>query len=649
MSLPDSKPPGFSTEFPAADEKPENRIRFLQVIFILIFAAYSVRLFAMQIFSGDVYRTRAEDIARRTSVIPAQRGEIFDRNYNQPMVFNTDSFAVNITPAEIPQGEIEKLITRVAEITKISRQQIEEKIPAQYYYLYQPVEIAANVPFATIAALAEHVDSLPGVSWQSKPMRNYVSNLGSLSHIVGYVGNITRNELTMLYNQGYHQGDVIGKAGIERQYDEILRGREGSETRTVDVSGRRVGDTNNLRVPPEMGKNLVLTIDSSIQTLAEKALGERMGAVVVTRPSTGEILAMVSYPWYDPNIFNSNELGTEYQALINDTNKPFINRAIQANYPPASTFKIVMTTGILAEDSFSREQTVECPGDIHYGDRNWHCHIFGSRTGPRRHGRLNLQQAMAQSCNIYFFTVGRDYLGVERINSYARQYGFGETTGIDLPGEVAGFVPTQQWKERRFHESWVPGDTMNMSIGQGYTLVTPIQMVNMISMVANDGVIYKPHLLKEVRDPLTGAVEKTAGPAVLYESDISHDVFETLRNNMRGVISEGTARFPLNISSVEIAGKTGTGEVGQFKANWHSWFAAYAPYKTDNPEERVAVSIIVEAVNKWEWWAVYASAVIFQGIFAKQNYEEAVDALELDQGPEFRRVIQGQVTQERRE
>jgi penicillin-binding protein 2 len=256
---------------------------------------------------------------------------------------------------------------------------------------------------------------------------------------------------------------------------------------------------------------------------------------------------------------------------------------------------------------------------------------------------------MAQSCNIYFFTVGRDYLGVERINSYARQYGFGETTGIDLPGEVAGFVPTQQWKERRFHESWVPGDTMNMSIGQGYTLVTPIQMVNMISMVANDGVIYKPHLLKEVRDPLTGAVEKTVNPTVLHKSDISHDVFETVRNNMRSVIHEGTARFPLNIGSVEIAGKTGTGEVGQFKASWHSWFAAYAPYKTNNPEERVAISIIVEAVNRWEWWAVYASAVIFQGIFAQQNYEDAVASLEVDQGPEFRRVMQGQVTQERRE
>jgi penicillin-binding protein 2 len=607
---------------PPEDHISERRIKILQIIFILIFVVYSGRLFSMQILSGDVYRSRAEDITRRTSVIPAQRGEIFDRSFKEPLALNADSFAVSVTPAELPREEIGGLLTRLAELLKLSRKQLEERIPPQSYHLYQPVQIAANVPFSVIAALAEHKDSLPGVSWQSKPMRNYV-NVASLSHIIGYVGNITRDELTMLYNRGYQQGDVIGKMGIERQYDELLRGKEGSETRTVDVRGRRVGDADLIRAPAEMGKNLVLTIDSKIQALAEKALGERMGAVVALRPSDGKILAMVSYPWYDPNIFNSNELGAEYQALINDPNKPFINRAIQSSYPPASTFKIVMTTGVLAENAFPREQTVDCPGEITYGDRLWRCHI--RKPG---HGRLNLQQALAQSCDIYFWAVGRDYLGAERINAYAREYGLGEATGIDLPNEEAGFIPTPQWKDRRFHERWLGGDTMNMSIGQGYTLVTPIQMANMVAMVANDGIIYQPRLLQEIRDPLTGAVEKTISPSVLHKSDIDPAVFEAVRNNMRSVISEGTARFPLNIRAVEIAGKTGTGEVG-LQDRWHSWFAAYAPYKTDNPDERIVVSIIVEAANKWEWWAPYASAIIFQGIFAGQTYEEAVAALGL--------------------
>jgi penicillin-binding protein 2 len=600
--------------------RPERRIALLRIFLVLIFVIYGVRLFSMQILSGELYRSRAQDIARRTVVIPAQRGEIFDRNFNQPLALNADSFAVSITPAEVPRGKMPELANDVAHILKIRPDEIEGKIPPQYYQLYQPVEIAANVPYRDIAALAERKDTLPGVSWNSKPMRNYVS-LRSLSHILGYVGDITRDELTILYNKGYQQGDVIGKAGIERQYDELLRGREGRETRTVDVRGRRISGQGD-RLPPEMGKNLVLTIDQQIQTLTEKALGERIGAAIVMRPASGEVLAMVSYPWYDSNIFTSGNR-SEYQALADDPNKPFLNRAIQSSYPPASTFKIVMTTGILAENAFSPDQFIDCRGSINYGERQWHCH----NRWPG-HGRLNLRRAMAQSCDIYYWMVGRDHLGVERIVSYAQEYGFGKTTGIDLPGEIAGFVPDPYWKERRFHEKWLGGDTMNMSIGQGYTLVTPLQMANMVCMTVNDGKIYKPHILREVRDPVSGAVERNVLPELIHQSDLDAEIFETVRRDMRGVIGEGTAQFPLNIKTVEIAGKTGTGEVG-LHDKWHAWFTGYAPYTTDRPEERVVVSVIAEAVNDWEWWAVYASAIIFQGIFAGQNYEEAVQTLGL--------------------
>ncbi|MDR3130977.1 MAG: penicillin-binding protein 2 [Treponema sp.] len=611
---PDTSPPKKQHGF---------RIYILQIVFALIFAGYTIRLFGMQILAGEIYITRAQDITRRSIVIPAQRGEIYDRNLSRTLVLNANSFAVSITPVEVPQGKIGDIISRVAMILGVPEEQIERKIPSQYYYLYQPVEVAANVSFAVVASLAENVDSLPGVSWQSRSIRNYLET-GSLSHIIGYVGEITRDELTMLYNQGYTQGDLIGKDGIEKQYDELLRGKKGMETRTVDVRGQRIAkDVNYLREPPEMGKNLVLTIDSSIQTLAEKALGNRMGAVVVTSPSNGEILAMVSYPWYDPNIFISTGMESKYQLLIGDPNKPFLNRAIQSSYPPASTFKIVMTTGILTENAFPVEQLVDCQGVLSYGERLWRCHI--PKPG---HGRLNLQQAMAQSCDIYYWNVGRDYLGVERIVSYALEFGFGKLSGVDLPGEISGFIPTPQWKDRRFHERWLGGDTMNMSIGQGYTLVTPIQMANMVSMVVNDGVIYQPHLLKEVRNAFTGKVEEETPRSVLHKSEIRPEIFARVRRDMRSVISEGTAQFPLNIKSVKIAGKTGTAEVG-LQNKWHSWFAAYAPYETGNPEEQVVVSIIVEATNTWEWWAPYASAIIFQGIFADQTYEDAVSALGL--------------------
>ncbi|MDR3171074.1 MAG: penicillin-binding protein 2 [Treponema sp.] len=613
----------MASPVPGREERYEKRITLLQILFVVIFLIYAWRLFSMQILNGEEYRRQAQDISRRVTIIPAQRGEIYDRTFNQPLVLSADSFAVSITPAEVPPGEIPALIAKVARILDIPSEYIDRKIPPQYYYLYQPVEVAANVSFTTIATLAEQVDTLPGVSWQSKPMRNYV-DIGSLSHIIGYVGDITRDELTMLYNKGYHQGDLIGKAGIERQYDELLRGKEGQETRTVDVRGRRVSGDQSGREPPVMGKNLVLSIDWRIQQLAEKALGKRIGAAVVLRPTTGEILAMVSYPWYDPNLFNRNDMGSEYQILINDPNKPFLNRAIQSSYPPASTFKIVMTTGILAEKVFPPEQTVDCLGELTYGDRLWRCHI--RKPG---HGHLNLQQGMAQSCDIYYWIVGRDHLGVERIVSYAREYGYGELTGIDLPGEISGFIPTPQWKDRRFHERWVGGDTMNISIGQGFTLVTPLQMADMVAMVVNDGVIYTPHILKEVRDPLTGVVEQSISPTVLHTSDIDPAIFRGVRRDMRGVISDGTAKPVLDIQSVTIAGKTGTAEVG-LQNQWHSWFTAFAPYETADPDERVVVAVIVEAANPWQWWATYASAIIFQGIFANQTYEEAAQTLTLE-------------------
>jgi penicillin-binding protein 2 len=597
-----------------------SRINFFRFFSVLIFIIYGTRLFTMQILSGDVYRTRAQDISRRTVMIPTQRGEIFDRNVTQPLVMNRDSFAINITPAEVPRGKMEETLKSVSAITGVPADDLAARIPNQSYQLYQPVEIAYNVPFSVIASLAERKDTLPGISWQSKPVRNYVSS-GSIAHIVGYVGDITRDELTSLYNKGYQQGDIIGKSGIEKQYDELLRGKEGIETRTVDVRGRRITEqANNIRTPPVMGKNLVLTIDMKLQALVEKALGERIGTAIVMRPSTGEILAMVSYPWYDQTIFTEGNRAA-YQLLLNDPNRPLINRAIMSSYPPASTFKIIMTTAVLAENAFPSESLILCPGMINFGNRDWNCHV--RRPG---HGRLNLHGGLAQSCDIYYWTIGRDYLGAEKIYTYAKNYGYGDATSIDLPGEIEGFIPTPQWKERRYHEKWVAGDTMNMSIGQGYTLVTPLQMANMVCMVVNSGKVYKPHVLKEIRDPETNAIEKIIQPEILHESKLSAAIFENVRRDMRGVISEGTARYPLNIRSVQIAGKTGTGEVG-LQDRWHSWFTAYAPYDSNNNDDKIVLSIIVEAANKWEWWSPYASATIFQGYFANQSYEEAVQAL----------------------
>jgi len=606
-------------------EDKDSRIVIFRILLIIIFAFYAVRLFSLQIISGDIHQRAAQEISRRTYSIPAQRGEIYDRNFTRPFVINRDIFAVTITPAEVPRGSMNEVLAAVSDILSIPAEEIRGKLPSQYLQLYQPVEIAANVPFSLISALAERKNTLPGVNWHIKQVRNYV-NVGSLSHILGYVGDITRDELTTLYNLGYQQGDMIGKSGIERQYDEILRGRQGRETRTVDVRGRRIsGHENIIREHPEMGKNLVLTIDRDLQTLVEKAIGPQIGAAVVMRPSTGEVLAMVSYPWYDPNIFTDG-LMSDFRALLDDPAKPLINRTIQSSYPPASTFKIILSTAIYAENVFSPEQTVTCNGVMRYGNRDWHCHIFNRDRRMGSHGRMNLRNGLGQSCNIYYMTVGRDNVGVDRIVRFANDYGYGKVTGIDLPSEISGFVPSQRWKEQRYHERWVLGDTMNLSIGQGYMLVTPLQMCNMLSMIINNGVIYRPHVLKEVRDPVTNAIISAVSPEIIHESVISPAVFESLRQDLRSVVSHGTAQYPLNMRTVQIAGKTGTAEIG-IADRWHSWFTAYAPFNSTNPDDRIVVTVIIEASTFQVWRASAASAIIFQGYFANQTYEQAVSSL----------------------
>lgn len=597
---------------------------YIFVLWIIIgftFAIYFSKLFSMQVINGDQYRNQSRSISSQVNSIPAQRGEIFDRNFTMPLVVNTDSFAINITPGDIPTGMYDTVASRLAQFLGISKSEIDKKIPKNMMRSFTSIEIRSNVAFSIVTNIAENITDLPGVSWVSKPMRNYIST-GSLSHVIGYVGNITREEMNVMYNQGYKPNSIVGKTGIEKQYDNLLQGVAGREQSTVDVRGRILSDTPVIE-PPKMGNNLVLTIDQTIQTLAEKALGDRVGAAVVLKADTGEVLAMVSYPYFDPNIFNTDESSSEYIKLMQSKNNPLLNRAVNATYPPASTFKIIMSTALLAENTFPADKKIECTGLMLYGGRVFHC--WQHEPG---HGWLDLREALAQSCDIYYWTVGRDYLGVDSISYYAKEFGLGQETKIDLPSSASGFVPTAQWKERRYHEKWVGGDTMAISIGQGYTLVTPLQLANMMAMVANSGTVYKPHLLKEVRNPVTNDIEREVKREILFHSNsIPTEVWTKVQDDLRYTITDGSGKYPMTNKVVQIAGKTGTAEVTDVKQeNWHSWLVAYAPY--DGPvENRIVVAVLVEAVNEWEWWAPYATNIIFQGIFANQTFDEAVDSL----------------------
>lgn len=596
-----------------------NRVTFLGLFMSLMFILYALRLFSMQVTHGKEYRAKSRTNSSQVRTIPSQRGEIFDRNANMPMVINSDSFAIMLNPGEIPQGMYDTVALRLAAYLGVTKLDIDNKVPISLRRAFTDITIRNNVPLTVVSDIAENKTDMPGVSWVSRPVRNYLES-GSISHVLGYVGDITQEEINVMYNMGYEKGDIIGKTGVEKQYDSLLRGKSGSISRTIDARGRTLSRAPVV-IPPQSGGSLVLTIDMDIQHLAEKTLGERVGSVVVLRPATGEILAMVSYPYFDPNLFNSDSASSQYIKLANNPLKPLLNRAVNAAYPPASTFKIIMSTAMLNEKAFPEAKKIECKGELFYGGRLFRCHIH--RPG---HGWLDLKNGLAQSCDVYYWILGRDHLGIDRIADYAARFGFGKSCDIDLPSQSQGFVPTAQWKERRYHEKWMGGDTMSSSIGQGYVLATPLQVADMMAMVCNSGKIYRPHVLKEVRDGVTGDVVQEVKPEVLFDAAVNPAVWQTVREDLRYVITNGTPQYPMHNRIAPSAGKTGTAEVAQYKKSWHSWMVAYAPYNAP-VEDQVVVATIVEAVNDWEWWSPYATNIILQGIFAHQDYETAATEL----------------------
>lgn len=584
----------------------------------VVFLVYAIYLFSMQVVDGYIYELRAEQVTQRSVVISAPRGEIFDRNVDIPIVTNRNSFAIEIVPAEVPSEEREAVFERLAGYLNMEPGSIAELVPPQRYGSYQPIEVASGATFRTVTYLAEHKLDYPGVTWRIKPVRNYLD--GDLfSHVLGYVGDITTEELQILFNEGYTPTALIGKAGVELEYDQLLRGEDGMRFRTVDAQGRRVADSRRPDIPPQQGMDLVLTVDRKIQELTKRALGERIGAAVVIRPATGEILSLVSYPSYNANRFYTGEGQDYFTELSLDPRRAFINRAIGAQASPASTFKVLMTTAVLEEDAFPVDQLVHCPGYRWYGNRRFACHAtYG-------HGDLALYDALAQSCNVFFYTMGTDYLGVDTIVEYCRHYGLGERTGIDLPEENAGLVPTPEWKERVWNDGWRVGDTVNLSIGQGYLQITPIQLANMASLIVNRGVVYKPHILKEVRDPVTGEVVESVEPEVLRTVPISNETFEQLQDAMREVILSGTPEVIMT-TTVPMGGKTGTTQTAS-EERQHSWFIGFAPYGSDNPDEQIAVAVWIDAANEWDWWGPYATNIIVHGAVNDLTYEETVDEL----------------------
>ncbi|MBN2352608.1 MAG: penicillin-binding protein 2 [Spirochaetales bacterium] len=589
------------------------RLSLFAIVVIAGFSILFLYLFYLQVIRGREYRELSRNVASREITIPTQRGEIYDRHVDRPLVMNIEDFVLQLIPGQVTTDK-RAYFERLAGVLGMSMKEFNQKVPPKMYNLFQPVEIKSGVSFENISYLAEHMDEFPGIVWSSTLKREYLGT-GSLSHVIGYVGGIDESELELMYNLGYDRNSIIGKTGLEKQYDTQLRGKDGKRFRYVDVRERRVGRQAE-EIPPVLGDHLVLTVDRDIQTLCEKSLGRRSGAAVVLKPATGEVLALVSMPAFDSNRILEKDY---YDNLRLDPDNPLYNRAISP-FPPASTFKAIMATATLQTNAFPPDKKIFCSGVIYIGDRAFHCWRKGG------HGWLDLKGGVANSCNNYWQTVGVKYLGVENIVTYAKEYGLGEPTGIDLQGEKSGFVPSPEWKEDNERMPWLGGDTANLSIGQGYVTATPLQMANVVSMIVNNGTVYKPHLLKEIMDPkANGKVISSTEPVILRRSTIiSPETFALVREAMREVVLSGTAHYVMTTPLVQVAGKTGTSELGPDKKDkTHEWFVGFAPYDAASSADQVVVVVFVENVPKNEWWAPRIANYIIHGIFGHKTFEEA--------------------------
>jgi len=428
-----------------------------------------------------------------------------------------------------------------------------------------------------VTYLLEREEDFPGTVILTQPVRNYYYHELS-SHVLGHLGEVNQEELSANPTFGIELGDLVGKMGVEKVYNSYLQGRKGGEQVEVDAYGRfsRLISERD----PLPGDNIYLTIDLEMQKIAERELGKQKGVVLIADSETGEILVLASHPSFDPNLFSWGISEDEWKELVQDPGDPIENRALRGEYPAASTIKIIITVAALENNIIGKEEMFFCGGELPVGNRVFKC------WKEEGHGKLDLEQAIIHSCNVFFYQLGLK-MGVKRIIQYARLFGLGEATGLDLISEKSGFLPTPEWKSKTKGEAWYPGDTANISIGEGFILVTPLQMLRVIAAVANGGNLIKPHLVKKIVNS-QGKIVENFSPRKGEKIPISPSTLDFLRKSLRGVIKGGTGWRAEN-KIVKIAGKTGTPESSD-EERPHNWFIGYAP--SDAP--RLAIVVLVE-------------------------------------------------------
>ncbi len=569
-------------------DKPLRVILPLLII-IIAFLGIVLRLWYLQIFQYKKFLQLSISNRIRLKTIPAMRGMIFDRDGNL-LVDNRPSFCAAIVPEDVKNKKA--TLAFLSRVLKMTPEEIRTRLKKSSYYApFQPRIIKENCDTVTVARIQAHFAQFPGIEILVRSRRYY--KYGALaSHVLGYIGEISQRELKRLRNQGYQPGDYIGKYGIEKTFEKYLRGKKGGYQVEVDANGREVKVLR--RVEPVPGDNIYLTISLPLQQKLEKLMEGKAGAAVVVDPKTGEILAMVSHPNFNPNLLTTRISPKQWKALITDPQHPLIDRTIQGTYPPGSTFKIVTASAGLQEGVIQGDTLLYCPGYLRFGRRYYHC---WKKSG---HGWIAVHEAIVQSCDVFFYQVGIK-LGINRLAFYAKAFGLGRRTGIALPNERAGLIPDTVWKEKHFHQPWFKGETLSVAIGQGYVLVTPLQMAMLMASVANGGKLMAPLIVKKIVD-IHKHVIKVYHPKIRSRLPISEKVLGMVQAGLWGVVNEphGTARRA-RLKDINVSGKTGTAQVIRLKRGKltkeerekfkdHAWFVAYAP--SESPT--AAMSVLVE-------------------------------------------------------
>jgi penicillin-binding protein 2 len=539
-------------------------------------SALTARLFYLQIANGVEFSALAQQNRTALEAIPAPRGLIFDRD-GRPLVTNAAMYSVKIRAGDIPEERRDEVVARLAALLAQDVADINSAIDSNPGSRFDLVRVAEDVDEATAGIIAESRTELPGVEVVVESTREYPQG-PLVSQILGYTGPVSADQLAELRDDGYLPDDWIGKSGIEAQYERDLRGIYGIESVAKSATGRR-GDVLRTVREAEPGNSLTLTIDVEEQKKAEKALkwamttvGMKRGVVIVMNPQTGEVVALVSLPTYDNNDFARGISNADYKKLLDNPDKPLTNHAVQAHYPPGSTYKLVTGTGGLADKKITERTAVMTRPYLTLGStRFWDWNRRG--WGP-----CNIYCGFGHSSDTFFYQVA-GMLGADRLAHYAYQYGFGKQTGIDLPGEVTGIVPSNQWKQDALGDSMFAGETYQAGIGQGYDVVTPIQLINAYAALANGGNLYKPQVVREILGP-DGTVVRPFEPQLLHKLDVPKSVLTTMRKASRTVV---TIRHTYNLVDmpIRVAGKSGTAEFGtrdsKGRLPFHSWFVGYVP------------------------------------------------------------------------